>query len=167
MALDDKGYVASNSRAELKDGERGHYHLDENTARIVFAPTPYPQHVLALRPLEPGCIYEIIIGGWSNNAGVTIASLSADLVSNGFTDALLMDNGGDTVFVEGSNGPNSPQALVPSSLRRTQWAAILAYSNRPAHLAQIEYGRVEHDNLSDVLEVKITGKLIAKNDGHA
>jgi hypothetical protein len=137
-AFASKGYVLATSKADLKTGNRGFYAIEGDAVYIVFAATPYPQHVVAFRSGEPNHLFEIVIGGWSNNAGVTIPDLGRDLIKNGFDSAILLDNGGDAVFVKGDHDPNGCGALVPSSLKRTQWSGILVYSNRPGCVGEID-----------------------------
>ena len=116
-------------------GERGIYHLDEKRLVIVFRPAVYNHHVLAVRASEPDVLYDMVIGGCSNTAGTNPRDLASDLADSGVTGAVLLDQGGDAVLVqrsgrtEGWPDPNGADALIPSSLGRERWAALLVYTD--------------------------------------
>ena len=138
-ALLDKSYRLFESRDEFltahRVGERGLVFIDPGgrTCEIVYRVSPYPLHFLAVKENGAAILFDAVVGGFSNNAGCTVTSLAADLVAGGYTEALLLDNGGDVTMVSRAANaaawpnPNDLSALVPSSLRRTQWAAMLVY----------------------------------------
>ena len=101
------------------------------------ARSAYPLHVLAIGPHGDTVLFDIVVSGYSNNGGASVDELAVDLRQAGFTDALLLDNGGDVVMVSRCpepgadwSDPNGPCAVVPSSLRRTQWASLLLYRDQ-------------------------------------
>lgn len=139
-AFEDKSYNKCRSLAELEnrqhDGERGLFFIDEQCGCCyqVYQQSPYPLHFVAVRENNTTEFVDGVISGMSNNAPTTLGDLALDLRLSGFKEALLLDNGGDVVMVHrGHNGgrgwpdPNGPCALVPSCLKRTQWAAMLLY----------------------------------------
>jgi hypothetical protein len=142
-ALEEKNYVPVSGLQELKEcrleGERGRYWLNPHTTvlHIIYRPSPYPHHFLALREDEPGVLYDFAIGGWSNNGGSDPATIAADLAAAGISQAILLDNGADVVHVYvprdsighvGSYDPNGVFAVVPSSLGRERLAGFLTYT---------------------------------------
>jgi hypothetical protein len=139
-AFEAKSYHECGSMKELQrrqqDGERGLFLIDDaqGWSHVVYAYSPYPLHFLAVRENGDGVLYDCVVSGFSNNAGCTVVSLALDLRLSGFTEALLLDNGGDVVMVQRNHGaatdwpdPNGRCAVVPSSLKRTQWAGLLLY----------------------------------------
>jgi len=142
-ALEDKSYLPVSSLQELEEcrrkGERGRYWLNpqDTVLHIIYRPSPYPHHFLALREDEPGVLYDFAIGGWSNNGGSDPATIAADLAAAGFSQAILLDNGADVLHVYvpsdsighvASYDPNGVFAVVPSSLGRERLAGFLAYT---------------------------------------
>jgi hypothetical protein len=139
-ALRDKSYAICHTRQELEKrqnaGERGLAYVDETAGecRQVYARSPYPLHFLAARENGGACLIDAVVAGASNNAGATVAGLAQDVLASGYREALLLDNGGDVVLVHRDAGrgddwadPNGSCAVIPSSLRRTQWAALMVY----------------------------------------
>ena len=151
-ALHDKSYQPCATLEELEErqaaGERGSYHLDVS-ARVcclIYHRSPYPVHFLAARENGDTVLIDGVVGGFSNNAGCTVSGLANDLQSSGFTEALLLDNGGDTAFVYRDStpssswpDPNGSCALIPSSLRRTQWAALMLYQGDAKRYISVGY----------------------------
>ena len=140
FALAEKSYRSCPDLDELLkrqgSGERGLSHIDALTGicHVVYHRSPYPLHFLAVRKNGDAVLIDAVVGGFSNNAGCTVAGLANDLRSCGYEEALLLDNGGDVVCVHRSTrcvtgwaDPNGPCAVVPSSLGRTQWAALMLY----------------------------------------
>ena len=147
-ALAGKSYRVARSLTELKEhknrGERGVYwlDLDENGSQImalhiIYRPTPYPHHFLAIRDDEPKTLYDFAIAGWSNNGGSDPATIAEDLAAAGFSQVLLLCNGGDVVHLcvpSESLGDaacydlNGKFAVVPSSLRRERFAGLMVYT---------------------------------------
>jgi hypothetical protein len=138
-ALVEKSYGKCEDLDELterqRSGERGLFYIDTvgNTCHLVYRRSPYPLHFLAIRKNGDAVLIDAVVGGFSKNAGCTVGGLASDLRSCGYTEALL-DNGGDAVLVrrgqsdaEGWADPNGLSAIVPSSLGRTQWAALMLY----------------------------------------
>ena len=135
-----KSYQECGTMEELnrlqQDGRRGLFLIDEarGCSHVVYSYSPYPLHFLALRENGDSVFYDCVVSGFSNNGGCIVTELGLDLRLSGFTEALLLDNGGDVVLVrrnhEGASDwpdPNGRCAVVPSSLRRTQWAGLLLY----------------------------------------
>lgn len=139
-ALANKSYQECFSLNELQQrqtaGERGRYWISDTQkiCYLLYHRSPYPLHFLAARENGDTVLIDAVVGGFSNNAGCTVAGLANDLKLSGFKEALLLDNGGDVVLVHRNpnsgqvwSDPNGPCAIVPSSLGRTQWAGLMLY----------------------------------------
>ena len=87
-ALAVKGYCETTTVSE-----RGTCRFIDDTLELAFLRGIYPHHVLALD--ETGAVHSLLISGLSNRSGVQLDELAEDLCTAGFTEALLMDNGGD------------------------------------------------------------------------
>jgi len=155
LALLAKSYEECGTQEDLvrrsNDGDRGVFLIDQNRSKclMVYSASPYPHHMLLQRRNGDRELYDIAGRGFSNNGGFTISDILLDARRSGFTEALLLDQGGDSVLVARHHGngvdwpePNGECALIPSSLRRTQWAAALLYSGDVSaiRLAQDETG---------------------------
>jgi hypothetical protein len=136
-ALHDKSYIAYSSLSDLhREGERGYYYLDvtNRMLHLRYHRSPYPHHFIAIRRSEETILYDGVLGGWSNNAGTNPFDLAQDLKNAQYTDALLLDNGGDCVLSRRTGhdsddfpAPNGNSAVIPSSLSRETWAGIILY----------------------------------------
>lgn len=145
-ALLEKGYAACGTKREVA-ANRGLFHIDRvrNVIQLTYLKSPYPHHFVAVRPQEPNILYDGVIKGFSNNAGTNPRMLAEDLLQNGFSDAILLDNGGDAVLVDrtwsgcsGSLDPHGPNAVVSSCLARKHWAGIIAYPEATSGKVQIQ-----------------------------
>jgi len=134
-ALHEKGYVPCSSLDELrrleKDKKRGYYWIDEPRKEllIIFKPSPYPHHFLAIQEQESPLLYDGVIGGWSNNGGTNPLDLAKDLALAGLQEAILLDNAGDCVLCHhGDAGfPSPAKATIPSCESREEWAGVIMY----------------------------------------
>ncbi len=134
-ALNEKGYLPCSSLDELgrleEEKKRGYYWIDEpqRELSIIFKPSPYPHHFLAIQKQETPLLYDGVIGGWSNNGGTNPLDLAKDLASAGFQEAILLDNGGDCVLCyRGDAGfPSPAKATIPSCESREEWAGVILY----------------------------------------
>lgn len=147
-ALADKSYHRCGTMEEFKrrchEGQRGFYLIEEvrDLCHIVYARSPSTLHLLAVRENGDKVLYDGALGGYSNNGGTTLADLALDLMRSGFTEAICLDNGGDVALVKRGHAgstdwpdPNGTGAVVPSSLTRKHWAALLLYQGEsPAGL---------------------------------
>ena len=161
-ALLDKSYrlfaVRDEFLASHRTGERGLAFIDaaSRTCEMVYKVSPYPLHFLAVKENGSPILIDAVVGGFSNNAGCTVTRLAADLVACGYTEALLLDNGGDVTMVsKAANAatwpnPNDLSALVPSSLRRAQWAAMLVYQGSRGRGLEVRSEEVGQSGLFSV-----------------
>jgi len=144
-AFADKGYKRCDKMQKFHqrylDGERGFYQIDPSRqcCHIVYAKAIYPLHFIAVRRNGDKVIYDGAISGWSNNAGTSLTDLGLHLRLSDFMEAICFDNGGDVCLVSrGYQGsadwpdPNGKGAVVPSSLKRKQWAGVLLYQGKTA-----------------------------------
>lgn len=165
-ALHEKGYVPCSSLDELgrlkKDKKRGHYWIDETHRKlfIIFKPSPYPHHFLAIQKQESPLLYDGVIGGWSNNGGTNPLYLAKDLKSAGFKEAVLLDNGGDCVLCHrGDDGfPNPAKATIPSCESREEWAGLIMYHQRRG-VQPLERGITIQKKEAEATNVVLTVKI--------
>jgi hypothetical protein len=151
-AFFEKSYRQCASSEELRQresaGERGSYYIDgaKGFCELVYARALYSQHVLAIRENGDTELVDCVVGGASNIAGCAVSELAGDLQECGFREAILLDQGGDAVMCARQSlrdrdwaDPNGEGALVPSSLGRTQWAALMLYQGNSSDGIRVGY----------------------------
>jgi hypothetical protein len=90
-ALADKDYVPGDGRAP------GTYRLDGEHLELALLEGIYPHNVFGLD--RAGHPASLLVTGWSNNVGYTLAQL-AEVAAAVFSEAVLLDNGGDVFFLQ-------------------------------------------------------------------
>lgn len=90
-------------RLDLQDvfGELGISHIDAawGICRLVYHCCFIHVHFVATDGNGDTVLIDALVGGSSNDAGYTVASLANDRRSCGYEEALLLDNGGDAMLV--------------------------------------------------------------------
>ena len=88
-ALREKSYKGCVSLGELQElhgaGKRGIYFIDRGICRVVYKSLPRPKHLLCARKDGDRALFDVVIGGFSNNAGATVGGLAQDLRASGLT----------------------------------------------------------------------------------